>query len=247
MSERIIHADRSIIIGADVQPEEFEDLIVPMRWVEAVSAVKIGFEVAWGGLQEVVYRLKSVRDGLDTNQELVAIYDHQKAGNDIDKTGKNFARGLARAEIDAAILFPFTGREVQRRWTAELQDKNIGVLVGSEMTHPGFRQSEGGRIADDQLMDIFEQAVEEKVTDFVVPGNKPKKVAEYRAFFEQELGAGNFSLYAPGFIDQGGNISEAGKVAGNNWHAIVATAIIEAEDRAAAATELGRQIIEEAA
>lgn len=234
MSERIIPADRSIIVGADVTPEEYYDLVAPMKDVEVVSAVKIGFEVAYGGLQ---YAVEVAKD-----KGLVAIMDHQKAGNDIDKTGKNFARAMKRSHVDAAILFPFTGKPVQSRWTKELQDADIGVLVGSEMTHPGFRQSEGGRIADDRLMDIFEQAIEEGVTDFVVPGNKPARVAEYRAFFERELGEGNFSLYAPGFIDQGGNISEAGEAAGSNWHAIVATAIIEAEDRAAVAEELGRQI-----
>lgn len=238
MSERtrIISANRSIIVGADVKPEDFDDLVTPMKGVEVVSSVKIGFEVAFGGLREAVHSMKNIRP------DLIAIYDHQKAGNDIDKTGRNFARALARAEVDAAILFPFTGQPVQARWTYELQDRGIGVLVGSEMTHPGFRASEGGRIADDRLMDIFEQAVTEQVSDFVVPGNKPGKVKEYREFFERELGVGNFTLYAPGFIDQGGNISEAGKAAGENWHAIVASAIIDAQDRAAKATELGKQI-----
>ena len=239
MSERIIPADKSIILGADLPPEDFPNLVRPMAEVEAVSAVKIGFEVAFGGLQEAVDIVKSVRSNL------VTIYDHQKAGNDIDKTEIGFARGMKRAGIDAAILFPFTGKPVQSRWTAELQDNEIGVIVGSEMTHPGFRESEGGRISDKMLMDIFEQAIGEGVTDFVVPGNKPDKVDEYRRYFEAELGKGNFTLYAPGFIDQGGEISEAGKAAGDNWHAIVASAIAEAEDKAAMATELGRQITTE--
>lgn len=38
-------------------------------------------------------------------------------------------------------------------------------------------------------------------------------------------------LYAPGFIDQGGIITECGKVAGENWHAIVGSAIYKKETR----------------
>jgi len=60
--------------------------------------------------------------------------------------------------------------------------------------------------------------------------------------FESELGDGNFTLYAPGFIAQGGVITETGKVAGKNWHAIVGSAIYKADNTTKAAQEIVSQI-----
>jgi orotidine-5'-phosphate decarboxylase len=63
------------------------------------------------------------------------------------------------------------------------------------------------------------------VTNFVVPGTKLDWVQRIRGWIVEEIGEGNFSLFAPGFITQGGDISECGKVAGDSWHAIVGSAI----------------------
>jgi orotidine-5'-phosphate decarboxylase len=76
---------------------------------------------------------------------------------------------------------------------------------------------------------IYTIAAQNGVTNFVVPGNKTEFVLKYRKLSEELLGKGNFTLYAPGFISQGGDISETGKVAGENWHAIVGSAIYNAE------------------
>jgi len=238
MAERIIPAERSIMLAADVQPSRSRILAQQIANVAGLSSVKVGFELGLGlGLFDAVRVFK------EADPELVVVYDHQKAGNDIPDTGVNFARTMKRGQVDAAILFPFTGWCVEERWIKELQDAQIGVIVGSEMTHDGFLYSEGGRIADDRLIDIFEQAVELGVRDFVVPGNKPNKVSNYREFFEEQLGEGGFTLYAPGFIAQGGEISEAGKAAGKNWHAIVGRGIFAAADVRLAATEYTQQIL----
>jgi orotidine-5'-phosphate decarboxylase len=241
MSERIIPADRSIMAAADVEPIKFRGLVRRVGHVAGLSSWKIGFEVGLGLSLPIATSIVK-----EENPDAVVVYDHQKAGNDIYKTGMNFARAMKHGGVDAAILFPFTGRIVQEVWTKELQNVGIGVIVGSEMTHEGFRYSEGGRIADDRLMDIFEQAVGEGVTNFVVPGNKPEKVKEYRKFFQKELGKGNFSLYSPGFIDQGGDITAAGKAAGKSLHAIIGTGIYEAPDPHAAAIQYAQQIQEAA-
>mgnify|MGYP001566302538 FL=1 len=113
------------------------------------------------------------------------------------------------------------------------------------MTQQGFLESDGGFIADSAPERIYRIAIACGVTDFVVPGNKPESVLKYRNLFESELGAGNFTLYAPGFISQGGNISETGKVAGDSWHAIVGSALYNQKGREnirKVATELTSQI-----
>ncbi len=238
MSERIIPADRSVIVAADVEPEKFEGLVRDVGKVEGLSGYKIGFEVGYG-----LTIAKAVATVKEANPDSVAIFDHQKAGNDIPDTGMNFGRTMKRGGVDAAILFPFTGPATQERWTKELQDQGIGVLTGSEMTHPKIRRSEGGYIADDAFAEMFELAVALGVRDFVVPGNKPDKVADYRGFFEERLGSENFTLYAPGFVAQGGEISEAGIAAGYNWHAIVGRGIIAASNVHIAAVEHTQQIL----
>lgn len=74
----------------------------------------------------------------------------------------------------------------------------------------------------------------EGVRDFVVPSNKPEFVNHYRTIIEDLCGS-NYRLYAPGFITQGGDITEMAKVAGDKWHAIVGSAIYKAPDIKAAA------------
>ncbi len=98
------------------------------------------------------------------------------------------------------------------------------------------------RISDRAPYEIFEKAVELGVRDFVVPGNKTESVAAYRMIFEKSLGIGNFTLYAPGFINQGGDITETGQVAGNRWHAIVGSGIYAQPDMMEAARQVTRQI-----
>lgn len=238
MSERIISEAKSLVFAADVQPHKFKQVVGELAGVEGLGGVKVGFEVGLGiGLREATNTV------LEANDRLRVIYDHQKAGNDIPETGKNFARTMRLARVDAAILFPFTGPQTQERWTRELQDRGIGVIVGAEMTHKQIRASEGGYVLDAAFKKMFTKAVELGVVDFVVPGNKPDKVAEYKEFFDKEVGEGNYSFWAPGFIDQGGDISETGAIAGRRWNAIVGGAIYNAENIRAAASALGQKVL----
>lgn len=237
MRERIIEAERSIIWAADVGPHKYRHIVHSLGRVAGLSAVKIGFEVGLGmGLS------KARDDAVMADEGLVVIYDHQKAGNDIPDTGENFARVMAKADIDAAILFPFNGPLVEEAWIKALQDAGVGVIVGAEMTHEQQRSSESGYIDDGAFLKIFDLAVGLGVRDFVVPGNKPEKVTRYRRFLESALEGESFDLYAPGFVNQGGDISETGIAAGERWHAIVGRGISDASDQRAAAAEYARQV-----
>ncbi|OGL40113.1 hypothetical protein A3J32_01265 [Candidatus Saccharibacteria bacterium RIFCSPLOWO2_02_FULL_46_7] len=239
MAERIISADKSVVFAADVKPEKFEPVVSELAGVEGLGGVKTGFEVALGiGLRTATELVRAA------NERLVNVYDHQKAGNDIPETGKNFARAMRRAGVDAAILFPFTGPKTQERWTKELQDVGVAVIVGAEMTHEQIRASEQGYVLDAAFMRMYANAIKMGVNNFVVPGNKPDRVAEYKDFFDKEIGEGQYSLWAPGFISQGGDVSETGKVAGPNWHAIVGGAIYNAENVHQAAHDLGQKMLQ---
>lgn len=234
-------ANRSIVLAADVQPDEFKPLMKQLSGVDGLSGVKLGFEVGLGlGLPQAVDIVKS------TDPSLEVTYDHQKAANDIPATGMNFARAMENAGIDNAILFPFTGPVTQEAWTKALQDKGIKVITGAEMTHDQIASSVDGEsegyVHPKAFIRMFAKAAELGVRDFVVPGNKPEAVEGYRQFFDQEIGEGEFTLWAPGFVTQGGDISATGEVAGPKFNAIVGSGIYNAEDPRAAASALGQKI-----
>lgn len=228
MSDRIIEAERSIVWAADVMPDTFETIIRQLGST-GLGAVKLGFEIGYGlSLPKAVEMVHEAEEGLPV------IFDHQKAGNDIPDTGINFAKVMKYGGVDAAILFPFTGEDVEERWIYELQEEEIGVIVGAEMTHGGITS----RIKEGAFAEIFIQAFKHGVRDFVVPGNKPESVLRWRELMDRELGEGNYDLYAPGFVAQGGKITEAGQVAGPNFHAIVGRGIHSADNPGEVVTEM---------
>lgn len=232
---KLIPLLRSIIPACDVPDKsEFENLIKKTYKVPGVGAYKLGLELT------IQYGLKSLVEIVKKYTNLPTIYDHQKAGTDIPALGTKFSKVCRSAGVEAVILFPFGGMATERNWIKSCQDEGLVILVGAHMTQENFLYSEGGFIADDAPKKIFQIAAECGITDFVVPGNKPKLVAMYEEMFE-ELGIPHV-LYAPGFISQGGVITECGKLAGENWHAIVGTAIYQSEDIEKATRNMVKQL-----
>lgn len=246
MEKRLIDLDKSVIVAADLPFYEhnFSTMVDRTISVKSISGYKIGPEsVLNPGLKTVVSYIKNMarRYGKGVDSSAV-IYDHQKAGNDIPEFGPKFMLQVAEGGVDAVILFPFSSPVTQEEWTKSALELGLIPIVGGHMTHKKFLRSEDGYIADDAPERIYRSAAQQGVKDFVVPGNKPEFVSKYREILEEELGVGNFVLYAPGFISQGGNISETGKVAGEFWHAIVGSAIYKANDIHEAALQVTAQI-----
>jgi orotidine-5'-phosphate decarboxylase len=235
---RIIEAAHSVVLSPDVEPEVYPGLMDQLQGVNGLGGVKLGFELGLGlSLPTAVSMTRDALPGVKV------VYDHQKAGNDIDATAVNFARTMERGGVDAAILFPFTGPVVQERWTRELQDRGIEVISGAEMTHPKQAEEDGGYIPRSAFLRMFEKAIELRVTNFVVPGNKPESVERYRKFFDSMLGAGNYDLWGPGFLTQGGDVSQTGAVAGERFHGIFGSGIYKAENPRSVAVELGQKML----
>lgn len=210
---------RSIIPACDVPFDVYERLIAETHDIPQIGAYKIGAALALSvGLPAVVAATRE-----KTQKPL--IYDHQKAGTDIPTTSTFYMDTLKDAGIDATILFPLAGSRTQSEWTAAARASELRVIVGGHMTHEGFLHSQGGYIADDSVATIYERATADSVTDFVVPGNKPEVIERIRGLITDR--GVDAVYYAPGFISQGGDISEAAKVAGPRWHAIVGTALFQ--------------------
>lgn len=230
---RLIEAHRSVIPACDVPSLALLDKIVEQTAdLPGIGGYKVGFELALRyGMPQVVETVRR-----RTNKPV--IYDHQKAGTDIPETGKKFAEPLLEAGVDSAILFPFGGAATERQWIEDCQNAGLTVIVGGHMTQREFLVSEGGFIADDAPERMYGIAAENGVRDFVMPGNKIDYLMKYKTMLDEMLGEGNYDIYSPGLIKQGGSMTEAAAVAGANWHGIVGTGIYAAPDMRAAAQEL---------
>ena len=225
----LIKLNKSIIPSCDVPDlEELKKLVKETCSVKGIGAYKIGLELCLKyGIPEVV---KTIRK----QTKLPIIYDHQKAATDIPELGKKFAEAVKG--VDAVILFPLTGPETEIAWIKACKKAKLGIIVGGEMTHKGFSESDGGFISDRESLKIYEIAAKMKIDDFVVPGNKPEKIRLYKSFLEARGIKPVF--YSPGLIAKGGNITQSAKAAGNNWHAIVGRALYNAKNISKAAKEM---------
>lgn len=225
----IISEPRSIIPACDCDAGRYEVLLKATSDLPGIGGYKIGFALALSlGLPRTVEIARRY-----TNKPL--IYDHQKAGTDIPDTGRAFAKICKEAGINAVILFPQAGPETERAWIDCALCEELGVIVGGLMTHKKYVRSEGGYIADEAIVEIYERAAGLGVNDYVVPGNNPVAIKKIRAMLEREHSHPVF--YSPGFVAQGGTITEAAGAAGASYHAIVGRGIYEAKDMRKAAEE----------
>lgn len=230
----IIDQARSIIPACDVDAEKYEAMVRETAGLPGIGGYKIGFVLALSiGLPRAVEVARKYTDK-------PLIYDHQKAATDIPETGAAFAKVCRSAGIDAVILFPQAGPETERAWVDYARNEELGVIVGGLMTHKKFVRSEGGYIADEAIIEMYELAANLGVCDYVVPGNNPVAIRKIRAMLEREHA--HPVLYSPGFISQGGKISSSAEAAGERYHAIVGRGIYEAKDMKSAALALCREL-----
>lgn len=231
---RIIKRDRSVIPACDVPLELYERIVRETANIEGIGGYKVGFFLGLDyGLPKIVEIARKYTDK-------PIIYDHQKAGTDIPDMGGKFAKICKKSGIDAVILFPQSGPETEKAWIEAAKKEGLGVIVGGLMTHPKYKKSEGGFLADESILEMYMIAADLDVKDFVVPGNRPDDIRRIREALEEKEIAPRF--YAPGFVAQGGEITEATKVAGDHWHAIVGRGIYKAENIKKAALEYTSKI-----
>jgi len=230
----IIKQDRSVVPACDVQDlGGLEKLVKATAGVEGIGAYKVGFELV------ITYGLPAVVESIKAITDLPVIYDHQKAATDIPDTGAKFARACKAAKVDAVILFPLTGPKTEDAWIGACKKEKLGVIVGGEMTHPGFKESEGGYIEDSACTEIYKRASKQGIRDFVIPGNRLDRIKVYRDLLDDVKPV----FYSPGLVAQGGKITDSAKAAGDRWHAIVGRGIYQAKDMEAAARELTKELI----
>lgn len=232
---RIINREKSVIVACDVATiEKLRFLVNETYDVEGIGGYKLGAILVINyGLQKLVKEIRRITD-------LPIIYDHQKAMTDIPGLGENFVRAVKRAGVNALIGFPQSGPETEKKWIEACQKEGLEVIIGGEMTHQKYRTSEGGYINDDALDTMYLLASKLEVNNFVVPGTKKNSVVHYRNILDF---VPDLTFFAPGFIAQGGFITDIAKVAGPKWHAIVGRGIYAAKNIRTAAISMTKQLI----
>jgi len=230
-----IKLKKSIIPACDVDSlDGLKKIVKATCEVKGIGAYKVGFELA------IPFGLKKVVDEIRKLTKLPIIYDHQKAGTDIPEKGESFMKACKDSGVDYVILFPQAGPVTEEAWINAAKKFELQIIVGGEMTHPGYLETENGFLKSNTPRRIYQIAASQGVTDYVVPGNKPDKIKEYREFLETKGIKPIF--YSPGLIAQGGSLSEGAKAAGENWHAIIGRALINAQDIKIKAEELVKAI-----
>jgi orotidine-5'-phosphate decarboxylase len=234
---RIIRYDHSVIPACDVKSiQDFKKLIEQTHDVKGIGAYKVG------SILTIRYGLPTIVQTVRDFTDLPVIYDHQKAMTDINELGKDFAAIVKEAGADALIGFPQSGPTTEEAWIKACSDVHLEVIIGGEMTHPRYKRSEGGYIADECLDEMYLLAARLGVNNFVVPGNKAERVVHYKSLLKSKV-TDSLTFYAPGFVAQGGILTDVAKSAGDlSWHAIVGRALYGAHDMRAAAKEITGQL-----
>lgn len=218
-----VPVERSVFPACDFEDIVlFENLVKATVDVEKIGGYKVGsMLVEEHGLGKVLEMAKKHAP------KKKVIYDRQKCGTDIPEMVYKQVRQYARHGYDAAIIFPLQGGpEALLAGIHSGYEHGINVIVGGEMTHPGFTKAEGGCVSEEDSERFYRMAAAKGIRNFVMPGTKPERINFYRNAVVEE-GAAPITIFSPGLVTQGGNISAGGRAAGKFYHAIVGRAIYE--------------------
>lgn len=228
VTNRVIKEDKSIIIACDVlTATRLRHIVLNTKDLKGIGGYKTSAAMA------EKYGLKDLVRFIRKYTEKPIIHDAQKGCTDVPHTQKDRVLVAQKAGISALIGVPLSGPATQETFIAACVDAHIVPIMGGEMTVEKFKFSEGGYIADEALIRMYTLSANMGVVNFVVPGNKIDRIEYYRKELEPiaaKVSGVQPIFFSPGFIEQGGSISDAIKVAGPNWHPIVGTAIIEAQN-----------------
>ncbi len=232
---RLIANAPSLIIACDVADlGQLRPIAEAAERSSQVGAFKIGLSLlVRHGIEEVSQCIRELT-------RLPIIYDHQKLGTDIpDLAG---VVGEIAGYVDAVIIFPMAGPEVLTSYTKAVQKASRRVIVGGLMTHAGYLTRDGGYIADSAPSRILRLALDLGIRDFVVPATNPEAIIDQRNVIEEQIRPGEYDLYSPGLVAQGGRLEDLRRAAGPRWHAIVGRAVYNAKDPGAAISALANSL-----
>lgn len=230
----LFRASWGIVPACDMSDlAELERVVKATHKLSFVQGYKVGMVPALSvGLAHLVATIRKFTD-------LPIIYDHQKFGTDIPEICGGEIVGLfSESGVQSVIIFPHAGIRTLEAATKALFQAGLIPMVGGEMTHPGYLQSEGGYIADGAPTRIYMDAVGLGVSYFIVPGTRLQSMARFKAQLDQVVVEPKFLFPGVG-RGQGGDIVAAFKqVAPAPAYAIVGRGITAEADPSEAAKRL---------
>lgn len=244
---KLFELRHGIMPACDVMTiEDLKKIVEKTCDIEGIVGYKVGAILA------LKYGLSEICKKISTLTDLPIIYDHQKLGTDIPEIcGGDMLKVCKEAGVNAVIIFPQSGPETLKVTLIGSENEKLkgtvkgcfkfGLIpiVGGDMTHNKYLQSEGGYIADDAPKRMYIDAAKLGVEHFVVPGTKIEKMREYRLLLGKELKEPRFLFPGIGREYQGGDIVEAFEaVKPFPSYAIVGRAIYAAKDIREAAERL---------
>lgn len=202
----------------------FKELCAAIADTPKVTGFKVGSLLVCKHSMAAV--VKAARDAAPGKK---LVLDMQKWGSDIPNMVFEQVQLAADEGFDAVILFPLQGGpETLLAGIHACYEFGIVPIVGADMTHRGFDRAEGGCVSVEDSEHFYKIAAVKGVRNFVMPGTKPERIAHYRSLLATECE--QFSIFSPGLVTQGGNISAGGAAAGGNFQAIVGRGIYKKAD-----------------
>jgi orotidine-5'-phosphate decarboxylase len=238
MKAKLFHLEKGVIPACDVETlDELNKIISGTSDVEGIVGYKIGLSLT------LHYGLKAVVEQIKKISNLPVIYDHQKAGTDIPQVGDLLARVCRRSGVEGVIIFPQSGPETEKAFIEALIGEGLTPLVGGEMTHPKYLEKDGGYIMNKAVERMYKLGAEFGAEYFIVPGNKPERIAQYKRLLTKVVSRPKFCM--PGIGRQGGDIRSAFNAAGQHAYAIIGSGIYKAKNIKEAARFYCKEAIRE--
>ena len=230
--KRIISRNKGLIIAGDVSYMHNERLVEATHDIPEVVAFKLPQRAGRKGWETWVR-------GIREHTPKPILIDPQKWIPDpVKKVNRDNIRAFKEAGIDAAFIFPVINFENLEDILNTAKKIDFGIIVGGEMT---IKYKERKYILESIAAGVYYHAAELGVTDFAVPGTKPKSIKHYKNLIAS-AGIKNPTFYSAGFIAQGGKITEGVKAAGKRFHAIVGRGVYNAENMNETAKDLVSQL-----
>lgn len=225
----MFETDYGIIVACDVKTlEELKQLVQLTAPVNGIVGYKVGFILGLNyGLSNVVEAVREITD-------LPVIYDHQKASTDIPEMGPEFAATMKKAGVDSAIIFPQSGPASEEAFIKALISAGILPMIGGEMTHPKYLESDGGYIKNNAPEQMYEIGARAGAEFFIVPGNKIDAIRKYSKMLSA-ITKPRFCF--PGIGRQGGDIEAAFNACACSSYAIIGSSIYKSTDQKKAAEQ----------
>jgi len=228
--------NHGIIVACDVPVDKLDELLEKTYGIEGVVGYKIGANLAIEhGLKAIVKKIKKYG--------LPVIYDHQKAGTDIPRMAKPFAKACKNSGVDSVIIFPQAGPKSEVAFIEAIKENGMIPMVGGEMTHEAYLMEDGGFIKDDAPAEMYEIAAKNGVDYFIIPGNKTEAIKKYHLLLTNIINEPKYCM--PGIGKQGGEIEKAFLILrGYNAYAIIGSAIYGSESIEEAAKKFAKEAME---